>query len=169
MKKLLFALILVVSSSAAMAGFNSWELTEVRDTNHVPVGYVYSINSTGTASFGDKTTKSITSLRLICSLKGGNPIFAIYWNKRIGPNTLVPTVTVDGTQPVLDEPTVWVRDGGKLVYRDLYKSQNLLKAAKTGKELSFEIRDDMSVFYKTTFLLSGFDYTDFNTKCKTQL
>jgi hypothetical protein len=156
MKKL-FTLILVAFCSLVHA---EWHLAAVYGKD-IPVGYIYYTSAVGTT---DKE-KLATRLQFICSLKGGDPIVSIFWEKNIEANgEVVVSFVTDNSVPVI---TSWTNDG-ELLYKPLSSAPKVINSVKTGRIIKFRAQGT-NTSYTTAFNVSGVDFTEFNAKCGTQL
>lgn len=163
------SLIAVLSLSFASVSFGqavepTWNLKEVMDKDKSIVGYVYSTSAIGTTS----NQKSITNLRLICSLKDSPPIIAIYWKDAVGNGDRYVTAEVDG-RTIGYGPRKWERDGN-LTYRNLNESTLLLQSLRTGRQVKFTWESISGPKRTTMFTLNGFNtnYSKFISDCKIQ-
>lgn len=156
---LLFIAFSCVTANAA----ENWKLTSVL-ANNKPVGYVYHTSSLGTQT--NPPSKSYSGLRFICSLKGGEPVVALYWNSgMILREDVQVTVTADN-RPI--NPATWGSDGD-LLFRNISESHELLALIKTSKIVKFQWTTGLASQYTTAFNVAGIDLSGFNTKCKTEL
>lgn len=156
MKKLL-ALIVITFCSIAHA---EWRLATVYGKDS-PVGYIYYTSAVGTT----EKEKLSTRLQFICSLKGGEPIVSVYWEKNIESNgEVVVSFVADNSVPVV---TSWTNDG-ELLFKPLAAAPKLINAVKTSKIIKFRAQGT-NTGYTTAFNVSGADFTEFNTKCSTNI
>ena len=157
MKNLLLAVILVFSNSVY-----AWKLTPVMSKDQ-PVGYIYSSDAEGTQISNTKKT-SFTSIRFICSLKGGEPIIALLWAK--GLNSLPETtINVFSDNKLIMQDSLWFRDE-TLLYKNINDSPDIITVVKNSRTVKFQFKGIDSETFITGFNTAGFDLTDFNTKCK---
>lgn len=152
MKNLLISSLFLISLVANAA----WKITPVQSKEQA-VGYIYSIDAEG-------TPKSFTSLRFICSTKGGEPIIALLWAKGINTEQNVSVdITIDNK--ITYTGTSWKRDE-MLLYRTISESTDLITSMKNSHNIKFQWKGLHSEKYTTGFIVTGFDLIDFNTKCK---
>jgi hypothetical protein len=156
MKKLLALIILTVCSLAHA----EWRLAAVYG-KEVPVGYIYYTSAVGTAG----KEKLETRLQFICSLRGGEPIVSIFWEKTIDTNGEVVVSFVPDNAPLMI--TSWTNDG-ELVYKPTASSPKVINAVKTARIVKFQMQGN-NITYSTAFNVTGVDFTEFNAKCGTQL
>ena len=156
-------LLLIAFSCVTAHAADNWKLSSVL-ANDKPVGYIYHTSSMGTQT--NPPSKSYSGLRLICSLKGGEPAVALYWKNgmNLREDTRV-TVTADNRAAT---PTTWGSDSD-LLFRNISESRDLLTLIKTSKTIKFQWMVGPSSQYTTAFNVSGIDLSDFNAKCKTEL
>ncbi len=159
MKKLLTLLTLsyCMTTNASAA----WTLAAIPNKEQ-PVGYIYYRNAIGTHG----NTKSFTSLRFICSLKGGEPIVGLFWDNLNTSNDTLITTYANNT--IITQPVFWVNEGN-LLFKNMSDAGDLIGAIKAGKIVKFQWTANDTTQYVTAFNTSGADFTDFNTKCKVQL
>jgi hypothetical protein len=163
MKKLLAAIL--ISGTVIVANSATWVLSEVKDSNMQPVGYIYHTSAIGTRA-GTKPEKVITGLRFICSLKGGTPIIGLFIDNGIHiENSISIVSSIDDSQ---DKSLSWVVDGN-LLYRYVYDSPVLISSIKTGKIIKFRWYANDVTKFTTAFSIAGSDFTEFNSKCKAQI
>lgn len=145
----------------------TWNLKEVIDKDKSVIGYVYSTAAIGTMA-SNPVQKSITNLRLICSLKDSSPIIAIYWKGAVGNGDRYVTAEVDG-KIIGNGPRKWERDG-PLTYRNLNESPLLLQSLRTGRQVKFTWESNSGPKRTTMFTLYGFNsnFSKFNSDCKIQ-
>lgn len=152
MKNLVIIILFLISSVANSA----WKITPVQSKEQV-VGYIYSVDAEG-------TPKSFTSLRFICSTKGGEPIIALLWAKGINTEQDVSVdITIDNK--VVYTGTLWKRDE-MLLYRTISESSDLISSMKNSRSIKFKWQGLSSEKYTVGFIVIGFDLIDFNAKCK---
>jgi hypothetical protein len=165
MKSILICLILSLISLTANALGSAWSLTEIGEEKQI-VGYIYHIGSLGTR-FGDTATKHPTSLRLICStkVKDVDPLVGIFWQGNNGYIDVNVSVKIDGKTITTG---LW-NQTGQLTHRDASDSAELIQALKTGKTVKFEWISSDSTRRVTAFSLTGLNFAEFNTKCKTHI
>jgi len=160
---ILLALVIALSCTTTFAADN-WKLTAVLG-NDKPVGYVYHTSSMGTQT--NPVNKSYSGLRLICSLKGGEPVVALYWNNGMNiREEILVTVIADNKATV--HPTLWGSEGD-LLFRNVAESKELLALIKTSKVVKFQWMAGAASQYTTAFNVAGINLSDFNAKCKTEL
>lgn len=162
MKKILTFILFFIANIAIAAP--NWKLATVTGKD-LPVGYIYYTDAMGILS-GPTQKKSFTSLRFICSLKGGDPILGIVWDGGIYSNSdLLVSVSTDATNI---QPTFWINETD-IIYKPMIEIGDIIKLFKTSKYIKFQWVSSDTTVYTTTFNVSGFDLTNFNTKCKLQL
>lgn len=163
MKKLLVAILIFLTPIIANSA--TWVLSEVKDNNMLPVGYIYHTSAIGTRT-GAKHEKVITSLRFICSLKGGQPIIGLFIDNGIHAENNVSIISsVDDSQ---DKSLSWVVDGN-LLYRYAYDSPVLISSIKLGEIIKFRWYANDVTKFTTAFSIADADFTEFNSKCSSQI
>ena len=171
MKALFAALALSVSATAFAQAVPdpTWTLSPVTGgKDKVVVGYIYHTAAIGTMD-SPKVQKAVTGLRLVCSMKGGMPVIAIYWNGSNfnGPEYI--TTEIDGKM-FGTAPEQWQQEYN-LTYRNIEESSALMAAIRTGKNIKFSWMGKDAVRRTTMFSLSGYQtkLADFGTACKVSL
>ena len=159
--QLILTILLIFLSTTCVAGQSNWKMSPIQGKDQL-AGYIYHTSAVGRQS--DVTKKIFTSLRLICSLKGGAPIVALYWNAGMyASEDVIVSITADGKE--VGQPTHWVNDNG-LLYRNISELPELMEVLGTGKIIKFQWISNDTIQYMTAFSVSGIDLADFNTKCK---
>ncbi len=147
-----------------------WNLIPVNNEDNRLVGHILHTYATGTR-YSTPPTKSITGLRLICSLnRSADPVIALYWDnsKQGEANNVQLHIRVDNRE--IEQYDLWLQDD-KLTYRSIKDSAGLIKAMKSGHKVQFDWFDTDATRRVTIFSLVGFGLylNDFNTACRTQL
>jgi hypothetical protein len=156
MKKLLSLLMLVFCSVVHA----DWRMVTIY-SKYIPAGYIYYTSAIGSV---DKE-KVNTRLQFICSLKGGDPIVSVFWEKNIEAGSEVTlSVATDNSIPI---NYTWAVDG-ELILSPLLSSHKLINTIKSGKIVKFKMQGT-KVAYLTAFNVSGVDFTEFNTMCSTNV
>ncbi len=159
--RIILTTLLIFLSTTCFAVQPNWRMSPVQGKDQL-AGYIYHTSAVGRQS--DVTKKIFTSLRLICSLKGGAPIVALYWNSGLYTNEdVIVSITAEGKE--VGQPATWTNDNG-LLYRNIADSSELMEALGTGKIIKFQWVTNDTTQYMTAFSVSGIDLADFNTKCK---
>lgn len=156
MKSLLPILALLVSTSTFAA---PWTLVPIAGKD-ATVGYIYHTDATGTRTDG-KPVKEFTSLRFICSLKGGDPVISVFWN---GASNYGSQMMVHVQSAKQNESLMWDTDNN-LVYRTVQESGSIIQILKNNKLVKFQWAVG-NTQYITSFNSDGLDLTDFDAKCK---
>ncbi len=167
MKAILFAIALIFGSHAfAQAADPPWSLRKVL-SDKTPVGYIYYTAAIGTID-SRPVQKSVTGLRLLCSLTGGSPVIAIYWNGTNFDGTEYISIEVDGR--VISSPQMW-RQEQNLTFRNLDESRLLLQELRIGRVVKFSWTGKNGIKRTTMFSLAGFNanLAEFASACKISL
>ena len=165
---LAFASITVLAQTPPAAA--AWNMASVTGENGKPVGYIFHTYAIGTR-YTTPQTKNVTGLRLICTLIGpADPIIGIFWDNTNDNESQNVQMHIKVDSQVVDQHHTWMQEG-KLTYRSIKDSPELLKALKSGKRIQFDWDDADNTHRVTMFSLITFDLylNDFNTACHTRL
>ena len=163
MKNQLIAILMLVATSITNAA-NQWALAEITNETR-PAGYIYHISAIGERTIDNKISKVVSGLRFICSLHGGEPIIAIMaGNSKFIDNSIVVDIMVDNSTTI---PLNWLVDGN-IVFRQLSETIPLIDTIKTGKIIKLRWQSSDKTRFTTAFDISGLNFTEFNSKCRSQ-
>ena len=152
-----YLLLLAICFASGMAQASGWIMTTIHNKN-TPVGIIYYINAIGTHG----ASKSLTSLRLICSLTNNEQIIGVYWDKLQGREDIVVSTYVDNK--LIGIPIVWDNDIS-LLFKPTTEVNNIMEALSSGRLIKFQWNTDSTQF-TTAFNLTGVDLANFNAKCR---
>lgn len=134
---------------------DAWKVVEIKDTDSTVAGYIYHTYAVGRKIIGDKTEKSITGLRMVCTAAGTtDPIIAIFWDNIQAESSVTPTILFDGKAFTGNEKE-WKQDGN-LTYRSITESPNFMKAMGESKTIQVSWKNSAGKKYITSFDLSKY-------------
>jgi len=157
MKKYLITCLLCLSPILSSAQQNSaWNIVKVPTDDGKVAGYIFHTYAVGT-KYGKEQEKSVTGLRLICSATKGNstPIVSIYWDKEsLDYHNQSQDIEISIDDKAI-ETSKWVQEG-KISYRNLYESGDLIEKMRLGSKISFTWKDTNGLKRSIIFNLKGF-------------
>lgn len=158
MNKIFFGILFAISSASYAQIPESWKLTEIKNTQQEPVGYIYHTESIGKDTSGKKY---VTGLRFICSSKSSNnAILAVFWQGGIQDEIQSLEIKIDNKIIRSDQ---WNTEGPLLI-KSFDSLQTLLKQMSAGKNLGFSWEAN-GLKYQTLFTLRGYDISKFKKIC----
>ncbi len=166
--KTFIGLVLALASTVAFAQSAEWKLSEIKDKGNTPVGYIFHSYAVGTEVGNGKVgNKTVTGLRLICSVKGpAAPTIAVYWDAPMSQESSQVLMWVVDSKTVRSS-VEWKQDG-KILYSSFTDSPELISALKSGKNISTRWTDKYGVQRSAAYNLDGFNahLNEFNSACK---
>jgi len=147
----------------------NWKIIKITGKDSAPVGYMYETGSVGHQTFGSRTEKLVTGLRIICSVASKeSPVIGVFWNTMQAEDIQHISIKIDKKQ--YSEKLEWFPDQS-ILWRNTSELNSLIQSLKNGQMVDFEWTDKNNVNRRTIFDLRSFNshLNEFNTLCKIKL